>query len=60
MGMNDDFMDYADEYDDEYGSQDQKYYYDAHGGPNAAMIEGSGGSEEYDDEGISDESGIMR
>ena len=57
--MNDDFMDYGDEYDDEYGSQEQKYFYDAHG-TNAAMIEGSGGSEEYDDEDISDESGMLR
>jgi hypothetical protein len=57
--MNNDFMD-EDDYDDEYGtSGEQQYYYDAHGA-NAAMIEGSGGSEEYDEEDISDESGMLR
>lgn len=57
--MNDDFMDDGD-YDDEYGTSQEAQYYEGHGA-NAAMIEGSGGSEEYDDEeGISDESGMLR
>lgn len=57
--MNDDFMDDGD-YDDEYGTSQEAHYYEGHGA-NAAMIEGSGGSEEYDDEeDISDESGMLR
>ena len=60
FGKADEFMDEGD-YDDEYGtSGEQQYYYDAAQGANAAMIEGSGGSEEYDDEDISDESGMLR
>lgn len=56
VGMNDDFMDDMD-YDDEYGTSQEHHYLS---GANAGMIEGSGGSEEYDDEGISDESGLLR
>jgi hypothetical protein len=54
--MEDEFVDYADEYDDEeYGSQNYDYYNAA---ANAGMIEGSGGS--YDEEDVSDESGMVR
>ena len=56
----DEFVDYGDEYDDEeYGSEEAKYYYDQQRA-NAAMIEGSGASQEYDEEDISDESGMLR
>ena len=54
--MDDEFIDYADEYDDEdYGSQNYNYYESA---ANAGMIEASGGS--YDDEDGSNESGMVR
>jgi hypothetical protein len=56
--MNEDFLDDGD-YDDEYGSQEQEYLHGGHAA-NAAMIEGSGGSEEYDDEDASDESAMLR
>ena len=65
----DDFIDYGDDYDDEdYGSQSQGQYgfYDPDGNTdsaNAAMlagIEGSGGSDEYDGEDMSEESSILR
>jgi len=53
-------MDYGDDYgEDDYGSQEQRYYYGEHN-PNAGMLEGSGGSGEYDDEDLSDESGMLR
>ena len=55
--MDDEFLQYGDEYDDEdYGSQSQGqgFYYED---PNAGMIDGSGRS--YDDEDITDESGKL-
>ena len=56
--MEEDFIDYGDDYDDEeYGSQSQQYLYDD-AAANAGMIEGSGGS--YDEEDMSDESGMLR
>jgi|DEB0MinimDraft_12_1074336.scaffolds.fasta_scaffold12450_1 hypothetical protein len=59
--MDEEFVDYGDEYDDEeYGSQEAKYFYEQQRAANAAMIEGSGGSQEYDEEDISDESGLLR
>ena len=55
------FLDeYGDEYgEDDYGSQSQGAYYYAHDPANAAMLEGSGGSDEYGED-ISDESGLIR
>ena len=49
----DELYDYGDDYDDEYGSQSQQQYYM----DEAGMIDGSG---TYDDEDISDESGLLR
>jgi hypothetical protein len=46
--------------DEEYGSQSQGQYYYGDNPANAAMLEGSGGSDEYDGEDISDESGLIR
>ena len=55
--MDDELLDYGDEYyDDEIsGSQSQNAYYYAD--PNAGMIDGSGRS--FDEEDISDESGKL-
>jgi hypothetical protein len=55
--MASEFMDDMD-YDDEFGTSQEQY---ALAAANAARIEGSGGSEDYYyEEGISDESGILR
>lgn len=60
--MDEEFLDYGDDYDDEdedYGSQsNQRYLYEQ--AVNAGLLEGSGGSGEYDDEDISDESEILK
>ena len=54
----DEDLDYGDDYDDEYGSQSYQYAMQAQ---HPDMIEGSGGSQEYyDEEDISDQSGLIR
>jgi hypothetical protein len=54
-------LDYGDDDygEEDYGSQSQGQFYYGNNA-DAAMIEGSGGSEEYDEEDMSDESGMLR